>query len=208
MPKLQWTRLNREQAHKVLEQLGARRDAVVFSKDVTEVTSCSLDFYTNYWLFRLVNYATMPTFSMTYFSDGSEYISLDGTANPIYTVNEKSPIQLTEASVAQYLEFFFSHVQGSEGEVFLIKDPRQMPFMNTLDPTQQQRLMSSVKPITVSTDSTQNFRVRGTLYYGGELITSTVVVTPGGRITFQEQIPLLSGIYFPDSPYDQARLEG
>ncbi|MCE9508615.1 MAG: hypothetical protein K8R48_09950 [Alphaproteobacteria bacterium] len=208
MPQLQWTRLGREQAHKVLEQLSTRRDAVVFSKDVTEVSSCHLPFYTNYWLFRLVNYATMPTFSLTYFSDGTDYICLDGTANPVYTVNEKSPIQLTEKNVLQYLEFFFGNVQGSEGDVFLIKDPARVPFMSALNPAQQQGVTANVKPVTVVTDSTQNFRVRGTLYYGGELITSTVVVTPAGKITFQDQIPVLSGVYLPESPYSEAWLEG
>ena len=208
MPQLQWTKLGREQAHKVLEQLSARKDAVVFSKDYTEVSSCTLPFYTNYWLFRLVNYATMPTFTMTYFSDGSEYIALDGTANPIYTVNEKSPIHLTELNVVDYLEFFFSHVQGSEGDVFLIKDLRQMPFMNTLSEAQQQSVMNNVKPVTVVTDSMQNFRVRGALYYGEEVITATVVIKPDGKMTFQDQVPLLSGIHFPDSPYSQAWIGG
>jgi hypothetical protein len=208
MPQLQWTKLGREQAHKVLEQLSARKDAIVFSKDYTEVSSCNLPFYTNYWLFRLVNYATMPTFTMTYFSDGSEYINLDGTANPIYTVNEKSPIHLTELNVVDYLDFFFSHVQGSEGDVFLIKNPNQMPFMNSLSAAQQQSVMNNVKPVTVLTDSTQKFRVRGTLFYGDELITATVIVKPDGKISFQDQVPLLSGLHLPDNPYKQEWVGG
>jgi hypothetical protein len=208
MTQLQWTRLGREQANKVLEQLSTRKDAIVFSKDYTEVSSCNLPFYTNYWLFRLVNYATMPTFSMTYFSDGAEYIALDGTANPIYTANEKSPIRLTEMNVVDYLEFFFSHVQGSEGDVFLVREPGQMPFMNSLSQTQQKSVTDSVKPLTVVTDAAQSFRVRGALYYGSELITATVLVKPDGKISFLDQMPLLSGIHLPDSPYKHAAAGG
>jgi hypothetical protein len=208
MSQLQWTRLGREQAQKVLEQLSTRKDAMVFSKEYTEVASCNLPFYTNYFLFRLVNYATMPTFTMTYFSDGTEYTALDGTANPIYTVNEKSPIQLTELNVIDYLEFFFSNVQGSEGDVFLIRNPQQMPFMDTLGPAQQQNVMNNVKPVTVVTDAAQNFRIRGTLYYGSELITATVLIKPDGKISFLDQVPLMSGLHFPDSPYKQVWAEG
>jgi hypothetical protein len=40
------------------------------------------------------------------------------------------------------------------------------------------------------------------------MITASIVVTPGGKITFQDQIPLLSGVYFPESPHGEAWLEG
>ena len=204
----QWTRLNREQAGAVLEQLSTRKDAVVFSKDYTEVSWRELSFYKRYRLCRLVNYATMPTFSMTYLSNDEEFISLDGTANPIYTANEQDPIRLSATNIISYLEFFFSNVQGSEGDVFLIRDPRKMPMMNTLNPAQQESIISSFKPLSVTTDNSGNFKVSGTLYYGGGLTATTVAVAPDGKISFQEQSLLLSGIYFPDSLYSPAWVEG
>lgn len=208
MAKPLWTRLDREQAHKVLEQLSAHKDAVVFSKDATEVSWRSLSFYTNYRLYRLVNYATMPTFSMMYLSNEEEYISIDGTAAPIYAVNGKDPIRLTEINVISYLEFFFSNVQGSEGDVFLIKDPRKMPFMDTLNPAQQQSVVNCFKPLSVSSDSLHNFEISGTVHYSGGLMVATIVVTKDGKMSFQNQSLLLSGVHFPDSPYSQAWLEG
>lgn len=208
MAQPQWTKLNREQAHAVLQHLGTRPDAVVFSPDVTEVSSCTLPFYTNHWLYRLINYATMPTFSMVYISDGTEFIALNGLAHPIYAINEKSPIHLTEENVISYLEFFFSYVHGSEGDVFLIHDPLKMPFMNTLSASQKQAVLGSFKPFSVLTDAARNFKIRGTLYYGGGLIAATILMTPDGKMSFQEQSLLLSGINFPDSPYRQAWIDG
>lgn len=203
-----WTRLDREQAHKVLEHLSAHQDAVIFSKEATEVSWRSLPFYTHYRLYRLVNYATMPTFSMMYLSNEQEYISIDGTAEPIYQVNAKDPLHLNEMNVASYLEFFFSNVQGSEGEVFLITDPRKMPFMKTLNAAQQQSIVDCFKPLAVTSDSLHNFEVTGTVHYAGGLMMATIIVTPDGKMSFQNQSLLLSGIHFPDSPYSQAWLEG
>jgi hypothetical protein len=204
-----WTRLNREEAHRVLDKLKGHRDAVVFSKEATEVAWRSLPFYTNYRLYRLINYATMPTFSMMYMSNGEEFLSMDGTANPIYTVNEKDGIRLNEMNVIPYLDFFFSNVQGSEGDVFLIKDPRKMPFMDSLTEQQQQGVIANFKPLKVTHDTVMhNFKVSGTLYYGGGLISSTIVVTPDGKLSFQDQNLLLTGIHFPYSPYSQHWIEG
>ncbi len=209
MAQAQWIRMNREQAGRVLNQLSTRKDAIVFSHDVTEVAWRALPFYSNYRLCRLTNYATMPIFTMTYLTDGTEYIALDGTANPIYTADEKDPLLLTEENVIPYLEFFFSNVQGSEGDVFLIRDPRKMPFMDTLNPDQKQSIIDTFKPVTVAFDPSFNaYRVGGTLHYGGVLMTSTIFVLPDGKISFQEQKLLLSGIHFPDSPYTQAWVEG
>jgi hypothetical protein len=204
-----WTRLNREDAHRVLDHLSGTRDAVVFSKEATEVSWRTLPFYSTYKHYRLVNYATMPTFSLTYLSNGEDFITLDGTANPIYTVNEKDPIRLNEMNAVAYLDFFFANVQGSEGDVFLIKDPKKLPFISALTKEQREIVITSFKPLQVSQNAAANvFRVNGTLYYGGGLISSTILLTDDGKLSFQDQSLLLNGIYFPYSPNSQAWLEG
>ncbi|MFH1158445.1 MAG: hypothetical protein V1721_06140 [Pseudomonadota bacterium] len=209
MAQPQWTKLNREQAQRVLRLLGSHKGAIVFSQELTGVSWRGLPFYTDYRLYRLVNYATMPTFTMTYLSNGSEYISLDGTANPIYTVNEKDPLRLDDLNVIPYLEFFFSYVQGSEGDVSLIKDPHEMSFMSDMDSAQQQSVVNSFKPLRILSSTTKKpYKMSGTLYYGGALITSTILITRDGKISFQDQSLLLSGISFPESPYRQAWIEG
>lgn len=205
-----WTRLNREETRDALDRLGAQRDALVFSRDTTEVSFRALPFYSRYELYRLANYATMPVFTMTYLSDGEEFIALDGTEAPIYAANEKDPIRLNEMNVVAYLDFFFSNVHGEDGDVFLIKDPRKMPFLSSLTGQQQQSVVNNFKPLKVEHDAAPNiFRVSGTLYYGGGLMASTVLVTPQGVLSFEDQRLLLAGIRFPDSiAHDHAWAEG
>lgn len=203
-----WTRLIREQAHEVLNKLSGHKDAIVFSKEATEVAWRSLPFYTHQRLYRLTNYATMPTFSMTYLSDGHSFTALDGTAIPIYAVNDKDPIRLNEMNVIPYLEFFFGNVQGSEGELYLIKDLKRMPFFENLTAPQQQSAFGSFKPLKATYDAAAHqYKITGTLYYGGSLIATQIVVTAEGRISFLEQNMLLSGIYFPHTPYGQSWAE-
>jgi hypothetical protein len=200
--------MDREQTKRVLEHLSTQRDAVVFTPEVTEVSWRSLPFYTHYRLYRVTNYATMPTFSMLYLSNEEEYIPLDSTAGPIYSVNEKDPIHLSEVNIIPYLDFFFGNVHGNDGDVALIKDPNKMPFMQVLNSTQRQSVVNSFKPFRVSSDSLKNFEVNGTFHYGGGLITAMLVVTPEGKMSFQDQSLLLSGVYLPDNPYGQSWLEG
>lgn len=208
MAQLQWEKLNQQEAVRVLDQLSARPDAIVFSRAVTEVSKRNLSFYSRYRLCRLINFATMPTFSMTYLTDGTDFIGIDGTPGLIYAVNRKDPIALTEANVVDYIEFFFSSVQGLDGDVFLIKDPKHMPFMDILTPEQRQGFTGCFQPVRISTDSTGTFEVNATVYYGGGLIKAVVQVTPEGKISFHDQSLLLSGIHFPHNPHSQSWLEG
>jgi hypothetical protein len=198
-----WYRLNKEQAHAVLAKLSSHRDAIVFSKEATEVSWRPLTFYGRFKVYRLVNYATMPTFSMNYLSDDQEFITLDGTANPVYTVNEKDPIQLTRENVLSYIEFFFKNVQGSEGEVVLIKDPRRLPFADILSDAQRATLQRGFKPVVIKADSEQGLNITATMYYGGAIILSSILVAPDGHLSFLDQNLLVTGIHLPDTPFDQ-----
>ncbi len=204
-----WTRLKREDAHQVLDRLGGSRDAIVFSREATEVTVRDVPFYLSFRVYRLINYATMPTFSMTYLSDGRDFLPLDGTPNPIYTANTKAPVRLTADTVIPYLDFFFSNVQGSEGDIFLIKELETMPFMASLSATQQTSITNTFRPVSITTDAaTGALRVACTMYYGGALLGATIVAMPDGRLGFENQQLLLHGIHFPYNPYSQPWLEG
>ncbi len=203
-----WTRLKRDEAHQVLDHLSGHRDAIVFSREATEVACRDLPFYSTYRLYRLINYATMPTFSMMYLSNGQDFVTVDGTANPIYAINARDPIRLTMDRVIPYLDFFFSNVQGSEGDIFLIKDPQTMPFLASLSEAQKQTLISNFRPLDIIPDIDKGiFRVSGTLYYGGGLIASTIAAMTDGRLSFESQQLLMTGIHFPYSPYSQSWLE-
>ncbi len=204
-----WTRLKREDAHQVLDRLSGNRDAIVFSREATEVACRDLPFYSTYKLYRLINYATMPTFSMTYISNGIDFLGIDGTANPIYAANEKAPARLNADNVIAYLDFFFSNVQGSEGDIFLIKDLEKMPFISTLSANQLASIKGNFRPLAVTAEKAQGpFRISGTLYYGGGLLAATIVTQADGRLSFENQQLLLTGIHFPYSPYSQPWLDG
>lgn len=204
-----WTRLKREEAYQVLDRLSGSRDAIVFSREATEVACRELPFYSTYKLYRLINYATMPTFSMTYLSNGIEFISIDGTAHPIYAVNDKAPLRLNSDNLITYLEFFFSSVQGSEGDIFLIRDIDKMPFYSSLSASQQSSIKTNFRPLNVTAEMAQGpFRTSGTIYYGGGLLAATIATQANGRLSFENQQLLLTGIHFPYSPYSQPWLDG
>jgi hypothetical protein len=188
-----WTRVEPGPAQAMLEQLSRDGGARQFTVQETDVDCRSLPFYGRYKLYRLTNRATLPAFSLHYLGDGEHFVALNGTANPIYTASEQDPLQLAEGSVIPYVEFFFSHVQGSEGEIFFVKDPQRTPLLASLDDDQRTTLLAEHRPLALQHDpATGGFMVSGTLHYGGGLINASVAVDPTGKLSFHDTSIILT----------------
>jgi hypothetical protein len=74
----------------------------------------------------------------------------------------------------------------------------------------RQGVIGAFKPLRVTRDEVKSItRVSGTIYYGGSLLAATIAVGPDGRLTFEDQSLLLSGVYFPPTDtLNQSWLEG
>ncbi len=199
----QWKTLTREKALSVLEILSHNKDSVVFSRDQTEVATRDLPFYSKFKVYRLTNYSTLPVFTMKFLSDGNDFYTLDGLANTIYTVNELDPISLNRENIVDYLAFFFNKVQGSEGDVFLIQDPNNIPMSDTLNTDIHQGIIDKFEAITVEVlNGAQAINVRANIIYGDAMIDATMSVDSDGKIAFSDQRLLLAGINLPTAIYN------
>lgn len=200
---MSWTNLPKEQVGQMLSRItqATSVDMSVFTGGATEIATRKLSFYRGFKLWKITNYSSLPSFTMQFLANERDFFHLDGTSNPIYTANETDPIQIDQMNVVDYLDFFFMHVQGTEGDIFIVKDPNKLPFINSFDEYQKRSIIENFKPLSVTPDlHPHHFRVSGTLYYDGSLIASAIVVSPEGKLHFAEQHLLLQGIYFPFSP--------
>ena len=107
-----WEKLPPEEAASVMRTIGAKADSAIFSVQMTEVTCRPLPFYSTFKHYRLINYATMPSFKMDYLGDLNQgkYIPLDGLANTLYDVNDSDQVTLDQDTVVPYVDFFFSKI--------------------------------------------------------------------------------------------------
>ena len=197
---MEWNRLPRDKAKLVLSALQGQENAVVFAEATTEVVWQALPFYKEYKLYRLTNYATMPSFRLLYIGNGVDFHPVDGTANPIFNINDKAPIQLDETNAIAYLDFFFKNISAPDGEIILLKSQNDMGFMNNLSLLQQQQIITKFQPIVLNSDIIpHNFHVKCTVHYDGCLIASTIQITAEGKVFIHEQNMLMQGVYIAAS---------
>ena len=118
---MHWQRLDRDNTIKTIDSVKSASEAGLFSPATSEVQRAKLSFYNAIDLYKLTNFASLPSFTFEYLGDGVHFHYLDGTESPLYIVNDKGHLTLNERSVIDYLEFFFAHVTVDEDEMYLIK---------------------------------------------------------------------------------------
>lgn len=192
---MNWQRLDRENTLKTIESVKNAEMAGIFTAGTSEVKKARLPFYENVELFKLTNFASLPSFTFHYLGDGMHYHYLDGSETPILLVNDKGHLSLNERTVVDYLEFYFTYVVADDGEMFLIKNAYDMPLLESLDQDSIDSIIGNHKPAEVSYDSGfDKYTVTADLYAEGLLMRAIIEVNALGRVVIQSKRMIVNAV--------------
>lgn len=190
---MNWQKLERNETAKIIQRVSETPDGVLFSKSTSEATAAVLSFYRGFNLVRLTNYATLPSFTLDFLSDGNSFYLLDGSADPLNRVSARGALVLNDQNVLDYVEFFFKHVTTEEGDIYLIRDPDALPFMDSLSLDQQIQVKKNHSDPAVEYDRDNDvFLVHAVMYFAGVLLKATLTVQPDGQIEISNHAMLMA----------------
>ncbi len=185
---MHWQRLDRETSVKVIESVKSDANAGLFSIGTSEVQRARMPFYQDYFLYKVTNYASLPSFSFEYLGDGTFFNYLDGSEDPIHTANAKGVLTLDRHNALQYLDFYFSHVSDEEGEIILINNPHDMPLLDSLEKNAYDAVFSQHKPAEVHYDGGFDaYEIEADIYKDSQLVRARIEVNTKGRVTIKSQ---------------------
>ncbi len=181
---MNWQRLDRDTTVKTIDSVKSATDAALFSPATSEVQRARLPFYDFLHLYKITNFASLPSFTFEYIGDGQFFHYLDGTEQPIYIVNDKGALNLNDSTVLDYLEFFMAHVIMDEDEVAFIRDARDMPLLESLEPDDAYIVAKNHKPPEVAYDAGfDKYTVEADIYSEGQMLRAIIEVTASGRVS-------------------------
>lgn len=192
---MNWQRLDRETTLKTIDSVKSASDPGLFSPGTSEVQKARLSFYDRVELYKLTNFASLPSFTFEYLGDGRFFHYLDGTEQPVYAVNDKGALSLNDRSVIDYLEFFFAHVGMEDEEMMLIRNPHDMPLLDSLGVDSIDAVVKNHNPPAVSYDAGfDKYTVEADLYADGLLIRAVVEVNASGRVEMTERKMIVNAV--------------
>lgn len=183
---MHWQRLDRDASIKVIDSVKSDTNAGMFAIGTSEVQRGRLSFYKDYSAYKVTNYASLPSFTFEYLSDGAFFHYMDGTEEPIHTVNDKGVLTLNAQNVIDYLTFYFGHVGSDEGDIIVVNNPHDMPLLDSLDPEAYDAVFSHHNPPEV-TEKDGKLTVETDLYKDSQLVRALIEVTHKGRVSIKDQ---------------------
>lgn len=181
---MNWQRLDRETTIKTIDSVKSASEAGLFSPATSEVQRARVTFYDGLFLYKITNFASLPSFTFEYLGDGTFFHYLDGTEQPVYAVNDRGYLNLNDRTVLDYLEFFMARVMLDDDEIYFIRDPHDMPFLESLDSGSADAVIRNHKPASVSYDAGfDKFTIEGDLYSEGQILRAVLEVSAKGRVS-------------------------
>jgi hypothetical protein len=185
---MHWQRLDRDTSVKVIDSVKSAENAGLFSVATSEVQRGRLSFYKDYSLYKVTNFASLPSFTFEYLSDGLFFHYLDGTESPIHTVNDKGMLNLDKANVMDYLSFYFAQTGDDEGDIIVINNPHDMPMLDSLDANAYDAVFSQHKPAKIHYDGGFDaYEIETDLYIDSQAVRAQIEVTVKGRVKIKGQ---------------------
>ena len=179
---MNWHRLDRDKTVDMINSVKSAAEALLFSPITSEAKCTRLPFYTNHLLYRLTNYASLPTFSMDFIGDGQKFFYLDGSDNPINQINGMAGLNLTKETVIPYLNFYFLNVRLEEGEIIVLKDPQEAATIDMFDDERRENIDLQPDQAKISSDGAGVFVVLTPIFLDGSLVDAEITVDAAGHV--------------------------
>lgn len=196
---MQWTRLDKAQSDALIDRLVSAADASMFYKASSVVQCAKMPFYRNFMLYRITDYGSLPSFSLEFLGDGTTFYMLDGTPDPLLIVNSRGSLDLNHESVLPYVQFFFEKVTTGDGDIYLIDQLEELPFIESLSFEQMKLLKSRHEDISVNyNDQDDSYTISADLFYTGTLLKAGIEVNNEGQINIHDRGMLMSNAPFSE----------
>jgi len=179
---MNWHRLDREKTVDMINSVRSAAEALLFSPITSEAKCTRLPFYSNHLLYRLTNFASLPTFSMDFIGDGEKFVYLDGSALPILQINQLAGLNLTPDTVIPYLNFFFLNVRLEEGEIIILKNPEEAASIDIYDDERREDINLQPEHASIEQNESGTYIVKTPIFLDGTLVDAQLTVDRLGHV--------------------------
>jgi hypothetical protein len=183
-----FTKLDVLEVESLLQQLNPLLEGSPFDPRNTTILSVDLPFYPGYRFLEVADHTIMPPRKIqAVFKIGSVTL-LNWTNEPIYRLNEKLPIQLSEKDVIDYVRFFFTFVRGRHGRFLITESIDDISWKEDIAPSARKAIGNLVEPVRlrgIEKDGTYLLSVR--MLFKDSLFKSKVRVTPQGLVSLSDE---------------------
>jgi hypothetical protein len=195
-------------AIELAEKVSTKLDGSDFDPIHSRIISHALPFYNGYHLCEMTDLESSPTrkISFIYKENGgkNDIFVLDGTNEPIYSLNKQVPIFLNNENIITYTRFFFHYVRGRFGRFNIVENVDEISWREEPAPSGRQALAKMIKPLAFKDlDKNETYHLSCSIVFKDSLFESDIIVKENGDVSLSNQEMLVEDIPVLDDSFQQ-----
>lgn len=183
-----YLKVENEDKVQILDHVRTMIDGESFTPENTEILAKDLPFYPGYQFLDICQKDSIPVMHR-YIVYGPEHIEvLNWTNEPIYTLNDKVPINLSPENVKTYVRFFFAMVKGKEGLFRITQSTEDIEWREDPPPSARKAIGNMIEPLQMTGATPDgSFTLSMCMMFKDSLFKSDVIVQKNGLVELRNE---------------------
>lgn len=198
-----FTKLELAEVATILDTLNPAFEGTTFDPVETTVLAQDVSFYPGYRLLDIADHVSTPALRRFVLYSDKDYLVLSFTNEPIYALNQKLPIKLTEENVADYVRFFFTYVRGRHGRFIITEGVDDISWKEDPPPNARKAIGKMLSPVTVDEVGQGGFQLTACMVFKDSLFKSKVSVDEKGFVSLSDEELLVEDMPVLDDMFGQ-----
>lgn len=200
----QYVKLDLLECETVLEEINPALKGSHFHPATVTILANEPAFYPGYRFLDLADYETIPNIRKFVLYKPGHVVVLNWTNEPIYALNEKAPIQLDEATVADYVRFFFTYVRGRHGRFIITESVEDVSWRDEPPPAARKAIGKMLEPLHIQERGADgSFKLIARMMFKDSLFKTTVNVQANGLVNLSDEELLIEDMPIMDDTFGQ-----
>ena len=170
----------------LIARLNAHMNRTVFKEGKCGFEKIELPFYRDAVLVVAKTFSTVPVVTRRFVMNDETVVTLDGTEDAVEEANEAFSANITDATVAEYLAFFFGNFSSPGGRLALVRTTDDLKLLEDADEELKTALTKLITPPVVNKDGNAFF-VKTFVLFNTTLYHAEMTVLSNGQVEMTEQ---------------------
>lgn len=199
-----YVKCDRLETEDLVGALKPHLDGSAFKADNTVIMSRPLAFYPGYTFLDIADHSQMPARRRFVLRSAHDVVVLDFTNAPIYALNARAPLKLTEDTITEYVRFFFSFVRGRHGRFLICESIDDIQWREEPPPSARKAVAKMLRPLeVVSTDVDGTTHLVAQMMFKDTLFQTEIEVKKDGFVKLANEKLLIEDMPVLDDTFGQ-----
>ncbi len=195
MKQLSYLKLNTSETRDLLKEINPYMDGVDIPNQNADVLVAALPFYPGYRLVEISDRSHSPVRKRFALYKHDDIVIIDYTNAPLYSLNGRCPIALSQDNIIGYIQFFFSFVRGQHGFFHTIESVDEIHWKENPPPNARRSLSEMIQPMSIkSIENDGSYIITANIIFKNALFQCLVTVQQNGLVRLSNESILIQDL--------------